>query len=44
MTLTSSWRTAAVIAATNSSGMGGTIVWGRSGRLRVMVATRSATE
>src|SRR5581483_4861283 len=43
MTLTSSSRTAAVTAASNSSGIGGTIVFSRSGRLSVIVATRSAT-
>jgi hypothetical protein len=43
MTFTSSSSVAALMAASNSSGIGGTIVFRRSGRLRVTIATGSST-
>ena len=43
MTLTAGSRVARRTAASNSSGIGGTIVLSRSGRFSEMVATASAT-
>jgi hypothetical protein len=43
MTLTSGSRVASPTAASTSSGIGGTIVLRRSGRLRVTVATGPST-
>ena len=44
MTLTESSRVASSTADSSSSGIGGTIVLRRSGRLSVMVATGPSTE
>ena len=44
MTFTSSSRVASSTAASSSSGIGGTMVFRRSGRLRVIVATGPSTE
>ena len=43
ITLTSASRTARPTAASTSSGIGGTIVFSRSGRLSVIVATAPST-